>query len=346
MEDLNESDLVPDESVLISLTTHGYVKRVAASAYRLQEKGGKGVTGHMTKEEDEILTILPARSLDTMLFFSDKGKVYSEKVYQIPDADRAAKGIPLVNVLSLEAGEIITAAVSVPNFESAEFITLGTRKGKIKRMALSELSAVRPSGIIAIGLEEGDELNWARLTHGDDEIILITEQGQALRFAEGEVRSMGRSAGGVSGIRLGTKDKVASMDVIEKGGDLMLITTQGFGKRTPLTEYPAKSRATGGVQTIARDATDKIGLITSARVVQEADDLTVITANGMVLRTKVKDVKQAGRATRGVHLMEVKEGDRVASIARIAAAELKKIGAGIQREPFPEPGKQYELPNL
>src|SRR5512137_1299345 len=344
VEDLSDSDLVPDEAVLISLTAHGYVKRVAAAAYRSQVKGGKGVTGHLTKEEDEILTLIPARSLDTMLFFSDKGKVYSEKVYQIPDADRAAKGIPLVNVLSLEAGEIITAAVSVPNFESAEYITLGTRNGKIKRMALSELAAVRPSGIIAIGLEEDDQLNWARLTHGDDEIILVTEQGQALRFAEDEVRSVGRTAGGVTGIRLGNKDKVTSMEVIEKGGDLVLVTTQGFGKRTALTEYPAKGRATGGVQTTARDAAGKIGTITSARVVQEADDLTIITANGMVLRTKVKDVKQAGRATRGVHLMEVKEGDRVASIARIAAAELKKVGAGVIGEPILEPGKQFELP--
>jgi len=281
-----------------------------------------------------------------MLFFSDKGKVYSEKVYQIPDADRAAKGIPLVNVLSLDTGETITAAVSVPNFESVEYITLATRNGKIKRMALSELAAVRPSGIIAIGLDEGDELYWARLTHGDNEIILVTEQGQALRFSEEEVRAMGRSAGGVTGIRLGTADKVTSMDVIEKGGDLLLVTTQGYGKRTPLTEYPAKSRATGGVQTTARDAAGKIGTITSARIVQEADDLTIITANGMVLRTKVRDVKQAGRATRGVHLMEVKEGDRVASIARIAAAELKKVGADASSETAPEPGRQFELPNI
>jgi DNA gyrase subunit A len=346
VEDLSESDLVPDEAVLISLTTQGYVKRVAATAYRSQTKGGKGVTGHTTKEEDEILTIIPARSLDTMLFFSDKGKVYSEKVYQIPDADRAAKGIPLVNVLSLEAGEIITAAVSVPNFETVEFITLATHNGKIKRMALSELAAVRPSGIIAIGLEDGDKLHWARLTHGDNEIIFVTEQGQALRFAEDEVRSMGRSAGGVTGIRLGTKDKVTSMEVIEKGGDLMLVTTQGYGKRTALTEYPVKGRATGGVKTIARDAADKIGIIASARVVQEADDLTIITANGMVLRTKVKDVKQAGRATRGVHMMDVKEGDRVASIARIAAAELKKVGANTNGESAPETGIQFELPNI
>ncbi len=346
VENLSELDLVPDEAVLISLTAQGYVKRVAAAAYRYQMKGGRGVTGHMTREEDEILTLIPARSLDTMLFFSDKGKVYSEKVYQIPDADRAAKGIPLVNVLSLEPGEIITAAVAVPNFETVEFITLATRNGKIKRMALTELAAVRPSGIIAIGLEDGDELDWARLTHGEDEIILVTEQGQALRFPEGEVRSMGRSAGGVTGIRLATNDKVTSMEVVEAGGDLLLVTTQGYGKRTALTEYPVKGRATGGVQTIARAAADKIGTITAARVVQEVDDLTIITANGMVLRSRVRDVKQAGRATRGVHLMEVKEGDRVVSIARIATAELKKAGANTNGEPGPELGQQFELPNI
>jgi DNA gyrase subunit A len=344
VENLSESDLVPDEAVLISLTARGYVKRVAATAYRSQGAGGKGVTGHATKEEDEVLTLIPARSLDTMLFFSDHGKVYSEKVYQIPDADRSTKGIPLVNVLSLDAGEIITAALSVPNFEVAGYITLATRSGKIKRMALSELASVRPSGIIAIGLENGDELGWARLTQGDSEIILVTEQGKALRFSEGKVRTMGRSAGGVTGIKLSGKDKVTSMEVIEKGGDLVLVTTQGYGKRTPLTEYPAKGRATGGVQTIAKGAADKIGNITSARVVQEADDLTIISANGMVLRMKVKDVKQAGRATRGNHMMDIKEGDRVASIARIAIAELKRVGVKTNGEAAPEPGPQFEMP--
>jgi len=344
VENLSESDLVPDEAVLISLTARGYVKRVAATSFRAQGSGGKGVTGHATKEEDEILTLIPARSLDTMLFFSDRGKVYSEKVYQIPDADRAAKGIPLVNVLSLEPGEIITAAVSVPNFDVAEYITLATRSGKIKRMALSEMASVRPSGIIALGLEDSDELGWARLTHGDSEIILVTEHGKALRFAEDKVRAMGRGAGGVTGIRLNGTDKVASMEVVEKEGYLVLATTLGYGKRTLLSEYPAKGRATGGVQTIAKNAADKIGTITAARVVQEGDDLTIISANGMVLRMRVKDVKLSGRATRGFRLMEVKEGDKVASIARTATAELKKAGANIGGEPVPEPGMQFELP--
>jgi DNA gyrase subunit A len=344
VESLSEADLVPDEAVLISLTARGYVKRVAASAFRAQGTGGKGVAGHATKEEDEILSLLPARSLDTMLFFTDCGKVYSEKVYQIPDADRAAKGIPLVNVLSLEAGEVVTAAVAVPSFETVDFITLATRNGKIKRMALSELASVRPSGIIAIGLEKDDELGWARLTHARDEIILVTEAGKALRFAVDEVRSMGRSAGGVAGIKLTGQDKVASMEVIEPDGDLVLVTAQGYGKRTPLSEYPVKGRATGGVQTITKNAAEKIGPIMAARVVQESDDLTLISANGMVLRMKVKEVKQSGRATRGVHLMDVKDGDKVASIARVAMAELKRVGANTNGEPPPEPGKQIALP--
>ena len=344
VENLSESDLVPDEAVLISLTARGYVKRVAAKAYRAQGAGGKGVTGHATKEEDEILNLIPARSLDTMLFFSDHGKVYSEKVYQIPDADRTTKGIPLVNVLSLDAGEVVTAALSVPNFEIAGYITLATRNGKIKRMALSELSAVRPSGIIAIGLDNGDELGWARLTNGENEIILVTEHGKALRFAESKIRSVGRSAAGVTGIKLAVNDKVTSMEVIEEGGDLVLVTTLGYGKRTPLSEYPAKGRATGGVQSISKAAADKIGTITSARVVQEADDLTIISANGMVLRMKVKDVRQAGRATRGSHMMDVKEGDRVASIARIATAELKRAGVSTNGDESSETGGQLTLP--
>ena len=344
VENLSESDLVPDEAVLISLTARGYVKRVAASAYRSQGSGGKGVSGHATKEEDEILTLIPARSLDTMLFFSDRGKVYSEKVYQIPDADRTAKGIPLVNVLSLEPGETVTAAVSVPNFEVAEFITLATRKGRIKRMALSELASVRPSGIIAIGLDNGDELGWARLTDGKNEVILVTEQGKALRFAEDEVRPMGRSGTGVGGIRLSGGDLVASMEVIEENGDLLLVTSHGYGKRTPLSEYPVKGRATGGVQTIARASADKIGLVAAARVVQEVDDLTLISANGMVLRLKVKDVKRSGRATRGTHMMEVKEDDRVASIARTAVADLKRAGAPTNGDAAKEAIGQIKLP--
>jgi len=316
-EDFEEHELIADEAVLISITQRGYIKRTAVKAFRSQSRGGRGVAGHATREEDEVLTVLPARTLDTLLFFSDRGKVYAEKVYQIPEADRAAKGIPIVNVLSLGAGETITAAVALPNVRAAQYITLATLKGRVKRLQLAEFAAVRPSGIIAISLDEGDALGWARLTHGDDEIILVTERGQALRFFESEIRPSGRNAGGVSGIRLSEQDRVASMDVVEAGGELVLVTTGGYGKRTPLAEYPLKGRATGGVNTIDKKALDTIGLVAAARVAQLGDDLTIISANGVVLRTPLAAIRSMGRAARGVRLIELQTGDKAVSLARI-----------------------------
>ena len=326
-EDLRVEDLVVDEAVLVSLTQRGYVKRVAAKSFKLQSRGGRGVTGHATKEEDEVLYLFPARTLDTILFFSDRGKVYSEKAYQIPDADRTARGIPIVNVLGLDAGETITAAVTVPDFVAAEYCTMATRNGRIKRVNLAEFSAVRPSGLIAITLEAGDELGWARLTNGEDEIILVTEQGQALRFSEALVRPMGRAAGGVNGISLATGDHVASMEVIEAQGDLLIVTARGFGKRTPLADYPPKGRATGGVVTIDQKTVKQTGAIIAARVVQESDDLSIISSGGVILRTRVQAIKQAGRATRGVVIMSLEASDSVASVARIAGADLRRVGA-------------------
>jgi len=339
-ESLSEADLVQDEAVLISLTARGYVKRVAAAAFRSQSRGGRGVMGHTTKDEDEVLALIPARSLDTMLFFSDSGKVYSEKVYQIPDADRTAKGIPLVNVLSLGPNERITAAIAVSDFSAHGFCVLSTTRGKVKRVVMEEFSAVRPSGLIAMSLEEGDQLGWARLTSGSDEVIFVTEQGQALRFNENKIRSMGRQAAGVQAIRLDSDDRVTSMDVLEPDGSLLVITSTGVGKQTPLKDYPAKGRATGGVSTIDQKALKEIGKIVAARVIQKADDLTIMTSNGVAIRIKVKDVRQAGRSTRGVHLIKPQDGDSVASVARIAAEDLKKAGAqlnGDEKVEEPQP---------
>jgi DNA gyrase subunit A len=328
-EELRIEDMVQDEAVLISLTERGYIKRVASKAFKSQSIGGRGVKGHATKEEDEILALIPARSLDTMLFFSDRGKVYSEKVYQIPDADRTGKGIPLVNVLSLGAGERITAAIPVPDFSASGYCVMMTAKGKIKRVNLEEFASVRPSGLIAISLADDDELGWARLTSGKDEVIIVTEMGQALRFAEDLVRPMGRTAAGVQGIRLAKGDQVTSMTKVQPDGSLLIVTTGGYGKQTLLKDYPAKGRATGGVATIDKKAISVVGKITAARVVQQADHLTLISANGVAIRLKVKDVKVSGRPTRGVRLMRLHDGDYVASVARIAAEDLKKAGAKV-----------------
>jgi DNA gyrase subunit A len=331
-ETLSEADLVQDEAVLISITERGYVKRVAASAFRSQSRGGRGVMGHTTKDEDTVVALIPARSLDTMLFFSDWGKVYSEKVYQIPDADRAAKGIPLVNVLSLGPNERITAAIAVSDFSAHGFCVLSTIHGRVKRVVMEEFAAVRPSGLIAMSLDDGDKLGWARLTSGNDEVIFVTEHGQALRFHENKVRAMGRQAAGVQAIRLLNDDCVTSMDVVEKDGSLLVITSGGFGKQTPLSAYTPKGRATNGISTIDQKALKDIGKIVAARVIQKADDLTIITSNGVAIRIKVKDVRQAGRSTRGVHLIKPQPGDSVASVARIAAEDLKKAGAALNGE--------------
>ncbi len=323
-ESFNEEDLVADEHVLIMITQRGYIKRVAARAFRTQMRGGRGVTGQNLKDEDETLMVIPARTLHTILFFSDKGKVYSEKVYQIPDAGRTDRGIPMVNVLSVGPEEKITAAVAVPNFEAAQYCTMATVNGRVKRVALAEFASVRPSGLIAMSLEEGDELGWARITSGKDELILVTAQGKAVRFNENEVRVMGRQAAGVSGIRLAKGDQLAGMEVAQPNADLLVVTERGFGKRTPLSEYPPKSRNTGGVATIDQKNLAKIGKISAVRVVEENDDITLVSASGLIIRLKVKDISRTGRATRGVRLMVLGDDDTVASVARISARDLQK----------------------
>jgi len=325
-EELREEDLVADEAVLVSITERGYVKRVAATAYRRQGRGGRGVMGHSMRGEDEVMMLFPARSLDTVLFFSDRGKVYSEKAYQIPDASRTDRGVSMVNILAVEADETITATVTVPNFESANYCTMVTRKGKIKRVQLSEFAAVRPSGLIAISLDKGDELGWVRLTSGKNEIILVTEAGQALRFHEKLVRPMGRPAAGMRAIALRAKDQVASMDVVEAKGDLLVVTKKGYGKRTPLKEYTPKGRATSGVLTLSKEKLSLTGRIAAARVVHAEDDLTIISSGGIMLRTKVGQVKQAGRATMGVRVVDLKDKDEVASVAIISAKDLEAAG--------------------
>jgi DNA gyrase subunit A len=325
-EEFSEEDLVPDEAVLISITGRGYVKRVAAKTYRRQGRGGRGVQGHSMRDEDEVMMLFPARSLDTVLFFSDRGKVYSEKAYQIPDADRTARGIPMVNILALSPDESITAAVTVPDFEQANYCTMVTRNGKIKRVHLSEFSAVRPSGLIAMGLEEGDLLGWVRLTSGDDELIIVTERGQALRYHEENVRPMGRPATGVKAINLKEGDFVTSMDVVDLEGELLVVTANGYGKRTSFDDYPVKGRATGGVITLSKSKMDVTGPVASARVVHKDDDLTIISSGGIVIRTKIKQISRAGRATMGVRVINLKKGETVASVARTSAKDLKQAG--------------------
>jgi DNA gyrase subunit A len=326
-EDFSEEDLVVDEAVLISITQRGYIKRVNPKTYRAQARGGRGVTGHVTRDQDEVTLLFSARTLDTVLFFTNRGKVYSEKAYQIPDADRTAKGVPMVNVLSLNPGETVTTTVVIPQFSDGQYFTMATHKGRIKRVSLSEFAYVRPSGLIAISLDDDDELGWVRLTHGDDDIILVTENGRALRISESAIRVMGRQAAGVTGIRLAKDDRLTGMEVVTTHGCLMLVTTFGYGKRTSLKEYPTRGRATKGIMTIDKKAINIVGTIAAARVVHESDDLVIISANGVALRTKVTAIRQQGRTTRGVRLMGLQPGDTVASLACISEIDLRGVGA-------------------
>jgi len=325
-QEIDEEDLVPDRPILISITERGYIKRVLALTFRSQKRGGIGVKGHSMRDEDEIMSLIPARTLDTVLFFSDRGKVYSSKAYRIPDASRISRGLPIVNVLNIDPNEKITAIVPVTDFKEAKYCTMVTQKGLIKRVYLSEFDSVRPSGLIAINLKEDDSLGWVRLSSGKDDLMLITRKGYALRFQEKEVRQMNRPAMGVIGIRLREKDEVVGMDIVEKGGDLLVITEKGFGKRTSLDNYPRRSRATMGVLTVDKKALPVIGEIAAARVVlPEQDQITVISAEGTVMRTKAESISRYNRVARGVTIMQLREDDVVVSIARFAEQDLETI---------------------
>jgi DNA gyrase subunit A len=310
MTDFDEADLVREEEVVISLTSHGYIKRVPASAYRAQRRGGKGVTGMQTKEEDVLVDI----------FACNKGKVYSERAFHIPETGRANKGTLIHTVLNLDPDEHITAMLPVENFESDGHFTMATRYGRIKRVTLDEFAAVRPSGLIAMTLDEGDTLNWVKYSDGDQDIVVVTDQGQSIRFHESDVRVMGRPAAGVSAIKLDLDDLVAAMDVIDQNlhTHLLVVTQNGYGKRTELTEYKQQGRYGSGIRTLARN--EKTGAIVSARCINAEDDIMLITKQGIVLRTSLNQIRETGRSTQGVTLMDLYDGDEVVSIALMSGA--------------------------
>ncbi len=318
--DFNEADLVREEEVVISLTSRGYIKRVPGSAYRAQRRGGKGVTGMTMKEEDALVDIFACNSLDYILFFSDRGKVYSERAFRIPETGRANKGVLIHTVLNLEPDEKVTAVLPVSSFEMDGHFTLATRKGRIKRVALDEFAAVRPSGLIAMGLEPDDYLGWVKYSDGDQDVIVVTEQGQSIRFHESRVRVMGRPAGGVMAIKL-DGDYLAGMDVVDESHHthMLVVTRNGFGKRTLLQDYRQQGRYGSGVRTLARN--EKTGPIVAVRCISEGDDIMLITKLGVVLRTRLHEIRETGRSTQGVTLMNLQDDDEVVGIAVMSGTE-------------------------
>lgn len=312
--EFNEADLIRDEEVIILLTQRGYIKRVPAIAYRSQRRGGKGVIGMTTKDEDFLAEIVAANSLDTILFFTDKGKVYSERAFAIPEAGRASKGILVHTFLALTPDEHITAIVPVPSFETQGFFVLATKRGRIKRVQVEEFAEVRPSGLIAMGLEEGDRMHWVKYTDGDQDVIVVTEGGQSIRFHESSVRVMGRQAQGVNSIRLYEDDTVAGMDVVEADDThVLVVTSRGYGKRTPIEEYREQGRFGVGIRTLSRDG--RIGEIVSMRCINPREDILLITREGVVLRTQLEQIRQTGRSAMGVRLMHLSRSDEIVATA-------------------------------
>jgi len=306
-------DLVQDQPILVSITQRGYISRVPLTSVRRTASGSKSV---QTREEDAVQYLIPANTRDTLLLFTNRGKVYPLRAHQAPDVERTPKGLPLNNFLSFEQNERVTSAIAVSDFSQAEFLTMATMQGRIKRTPLAEFDAIRSAGVAAINLNENDELGWARLTHGDGELFYVTEQGQALRFKEEDVSVQGRAAGGVYGIKLNEGDKVASLDVVQPDGFVLLVTQKGFGKRTPIKDFSTQNRYTKGVGILGRDVA-RAGIIAAARVANEEDDVTIISTNGHVVRARVANLPKSKRTSKESEVIKLKEGDAVASIARL-----------------------------
>jgi DNA gyrase subunit A len=309
-------DLIAEEQMVVTLTHSGYVKRLPLSTYRTQARGGKGITGADLKEgEDFIEHLFVASTHDMVLFFTDRGKVYWSKVYQLPEAGRVSRGRALVNVLELDPGETITSVIPVSGFEGESYIFMATAKGTVKKTPLEAYSRPQKGGIKALVLDEGDELIGVRLTTGRQEVILGTAKGKAIRFNEEEARPMGRVAHGVRGIRLAGDDRVVDLAIVREGADILTACERGYGKRTPVSEYRLQSR--GGQGTINIRATPRNGAVVAVKDVSDEDDLMMMSEDGMVVRIRVTSISVIGRATQGVRLIRLREGDRLVSAAKV-----------------------------
>ncbi len=313
--EFKDEDLIPNEEVVVTLTEKGYIKRLPSSTYRAQRRGGRGKTGMATREDDAVRHLLVAHNHDSLLFFTDRGRVYQLKVYELPDTSRTAKGEHLINLIAIEQRERVTAIVSVPKGVSRDFMIVATKKGEIKKTAMEEFEVVRRSGFIAMDLEEDDELIGAKLARADDDVLMITTEGKAIRFTVAELRSASRTSGGVRGIRLGSKsDKVVSLNLTPKDSELLVVTEHGYGKCTPIDDYPTQSRGGNGVITLK--VTEKTGKVATARVIYEHDnDLMIISASGIVIRMDVDTIIRGGRAIQGRRMMNLDEGDAVVAVA-------------------------------
>lgn len=322
--EIDVEDLIKEEQCVVALTHFGYIKRMPIDTYKSQRRGGKGITGIATREDDFVKKIFTASTHDTILFFSNKGKLYRLKGYEIPEAGRTARGTAIVNLLSLDPGEKVSAVIPIQNFAEGKYLLMATKNGLIKKTALTEYNTARKTGLQGITLKEDDELIGVRLTDGEDNVVLVTKKGMSITFSEKDVRPIGRVAQGVIGIRLDDDDIVIGMESIIDGSKatLLAITENGFGKRTEVDEYRVQIR--GGKGVITYKITPKTGDIVGVRIANEDDDVMMITDKGTIIRLKVKEVSVLGRATQGVTLMRTNDGGKVVSIETIEPEETKE----------------------
>ena len=312
--EIDLEDLIKEEQCVVALTHFGYIKRMPIDTYKSQRRGGKGITGIATREEDFVKQIFTASTHDTILFFTNKGNLYSLRGYEIPEAGRTAKGTASVNLLSLDPGEKVSAVIPIQNFAEGKYLLMATKNGLIKKTSLKEYDSARKTGLQGITLKDEDELIGVRLTDGEDNVVLVTRNGLCITFDEKDVRPIGRVSQGVIGIRLDDDDEVIGMESVIVGGKatLLAITENGFGKRTELDEYRVQKR--GGRGVITYKITPKTGKIVGIRIATEEDDVMLITDTGTIIRLKVKEVSILGRSTQGVTLMRTNDGGKVVSI--------------------------------
>lgn len=314
-EMFEDEDLIPVEATVLTLTHNGYIKRLPANTYRSQKRGGRGVQGMGTNEDDFVEHLLYTSTHDTILFFTNKGKVYRKKGYQIPEYGRTAKGLPLVNLLEISKEEKVTAVIRVEEFKEDSFFFFTTREGVSKRTPLTNYANIRQNGLIAISLREEDELISVKLTDGTKEMVIGTRNGALIRFPETDIRSMGRTATGVRGIRLREGDAVVGMEILDPNDNVLVITEKGYGKQTKESEYRVQSRGGMGIKTC--QITDKNGPLVAVRTVNGTEDIMLITVNGVLIRMDVNDISTTGRSTQGVRLIRLGEDETVATVAKV-----------------------------
>lgn len=341
VSEIDEEDLIEEQNVAITLTHLGYIKRVAVDTYKTQKRGGKGITGLTTRENDFVKNMIMTSTHDYLMFFTNTGKAHKIKAYEIPEASRTAKGMPAVNFLNLMQRERITAVIPIKEFSEDKYLIAVTKNGTIKKTPLSQFDTSRKTGLIAINLKDNDELIGINQTTGHNKVIIVTKQGKCICFTEEDVRSMGRISGGVRAIKLEKDDEVVSMELVEKNEELLVVTTNGYGKRTPVEDYKVQVRGGKGLLTYDKAKFKKTGELVGAMVVNEDDEILLINSDGIIIRVKASQVSRLGRATQGVKIMRVEEASNIIAMAKV----IKDENADDEPEEEAENGDgQMELP--